>query len=301
MRAPFGFCLFKQKNPTLLRRYGAIMKIRKDTVTGKSNPLITEAASLREKKYRKKYGAFVCDGIKLFGELCLAVADIRVAFVNTESADRILPIIEKCEQDLGREIEVQLVSPSAFCKLTDEKAPEGIVTQVANFHMHSSVCDIASIGSGERCLVLASLRDPGNLGTVARSALAFGVDRLILTSDCADIYSPKTLRAAMGALFKLRVDVTANGAETVRELRKLGRKVYAAELRPGAVSVLEADIKSTDVFVIGNEGSGIPEEISSEADISVYIPIDPRSESLNAAAAAAVLMWQQSIAEVGNE
>ena len=272
MRAPFGFCLLSK--------------------------MFLMAASLREKKYRKKHGAFVCDGIKLFRELCLAGADIRMVFVNSGERERLLCAVSEGEKTLGREIDVQLVSPAVFSKITEENCPEGIVSVAGFFSWNTVTGGELALAADDRCLMLASLRDPGNLGTVARSALAFGVNRLILTADCADIYSPKTLRAAMGALFKLKADITTDAVKTIGFLRDAGRCVYAAELRPEAVSVLEADIRSRDVFVIGNEGSGIPWEISSAATGSVYIPISPLSESLNAATAASVLMWHQHAAEV---
>ncbi|MBE6641457.1 MAG: RNA methyltransferase [Ruminococcaceae bacterium] len=266
-----------------------------ETVTGKSNPALMRAASLKDKKYRRRYQAFLCDGIKLFYELCDAGCDIDLIWVNEEAKDRILPLIEAKEKACGREFSVRIAAPAAFSKLTDENGSEGIVCEAPFLCRHIS--GEARLEGGERAVMLASLRDPGNLGTVARSAHAFNITRLIITADCADIYSQKTLRAAMGAVFKLDITTVSDGAEAVKELKKCGRRVFAAELRPGAVDLLKAGVGKSDVFIIGNEGTGIPEEISREADGSVYIPINARSESLNAAAAAAVLMWHQSISE----
>ena len=269
------------------------MIISGETVTSRSNPALMRCASLKDKKFRRKHGAFLCDGIKLFYELCDAGCEISLIWVNEDMRERILPLIEAKERECGREFDVRLASDSAFSKLTDENGSEGIVCEAPFISRHIS--GEVSLTDGERAVMLTSLRDPGNLGTVARSAHAFNITRLILTSDCADIYSPKTLRAAMGAVFKLDITVVPDGAEAVRRIRKSGRRVYAAELRAGAVSLLESDVKSSDVFIIGNEGTGIPENVSHEADGSVFIPINARSESLNAAAAAAVLMWHQSL------
>lgn len=286
MRAPFGFSIFRPE-------YGESMIICSETVTSRANPALMRCASLKDKKYRRKNGAFLCDGIKLFYELCDAGCDISLIWVNEDMRERILPLIEEKERQCGREYEVRLASDSAFSKLTDENGSEGIVCEAPFISRHISG-DI-TLNGVERAVMLTSLRDPGNLGTVARSAHAFNITRLILTSDCADIYSPKTLRAAMGAIFKLDITVVPNGADAVRRIRKSGRRVYAAELRPGAVSLLDADVNASDVFIIGNEGTGIPQAVSAEADGSVFIPINARSESLNAAAAAAVLMWHQSL------
>ena len=286
MRAPFGFSIFRPE-------YGESMIISQETVTSRSNPALMRAASLKDKKYRRKNGAFLCDGIKLFYELCDAGCDVSLIWVNEDMRGRILPLVEAKERECGREFDVRIASDAAFSKLTEENGSEGIVCEAPFIARHSA--GEVSLRADERAVMLTSLRDPGNLGTVARSAHAFNVTRLILTSDCADIYSAKTLRAAMGAIFKLDITVVPDGAEAVRRIRECGRRVYAAELRPGAVSLLDADVDARDVFIIGNEGTGIPENVSREANGSVFIPINAHSESLNAAAAAAVLMWHQSL------
>ena len=152
---------------------------------------------------------------------------------------------------------------------------------------------IPAPAAGERALILSSLQDPGNLGAVARSALAFGTKKLYLSADCADFYAPKTLRASMGAFFHLDGTVCPDLALLVRALRAAGRRVLAAELREGAVPVSGARLSPRDVLIVGNEGHGIPPEVSAEADGSVFLPIAPEAESLNAAAAASVLLYLQ--------
>ena len=142
---------------------------------------------------------------------------------------------------------------------------------------------------GERALSLYSLRDPGNLGAVIRSASAFGVKHIILSSDSADIYNPKTVRAAMGTMFGIKVTVVQNFATFVMAAKESGRSVYAAELTSNARSINEIELKSDDIFIIGNEGHGIQTEISSICSGSVYIPISEGVESLNASVAAAVI------------
>jgi TrmH family RNA methyltransferase len=142
--------------------------------------------------------------------------------------------------------------------------------------------------------MLCSLRDPGNVGTVIRSAAAFGFDGIILSEGCADVYNRKTIRAAMGNLFRIKTYVTADAGETVEFLKRQGRRVLCAELRPSSVSMNDIDFKSTDVVIVGNEGHGIPEKVSASADMSFFIPISSNVESLNAAVAASVIAFSQS-------
>ena len=149
------------------------------------------------------------------------------------------------------------------------------------------------ISPSARVLCLCSVRDPGNLGAIIRSAVAFGTDTLILSEDCADLYNPKTVRSAMGCLFKVNALVVQDMPSALFALKESGRSVYAAELTEKACSLAELDVSAHDVFVIGNEGHGIPKEYSELCTQSVYIPIRSGVESLNASVAASILLWEQ--------
>jgi len=138
------------------------------------------------------------------------------------------------------------------------------------------------------------VRDPGNLGAVVRSAVAFGFTDVVLSSDCVEVCNPKTVRAAMGGIFSLAFHVVSDFASFVSSMRESGRRVFAAELRPGAKPIREIGLTPDDVVVIGNEGHGVPIEISALCDASVYIPISPAAESLNAAVAASLFLWEQT-------
>ncbi len=273
------------------------MKFAPDVITARKNAVLSAAAALAEKKYRDRERAFLCDGKKLFSELCKAGAEIRTVFLSADAEERLLPEIARGEEILGRELEIRRVAPEAFSRLTEQQAPDGIVSVASFFagrHVRLAPGETpAAPAEGERCLILSSLQDPGNLGAVARSALAFGAARLYLSADCADLYSQKTLRASMGALFRLRVTVCPELLSLVRVLRTAGRRVLAAELREGAVPVGEARLSPEDVLIVGNEGHGVPPELSAAADGSVYLPISPEAESLNAAAAASVFLYLQ--------
>ena len=141
-------------------------------------------------------------------------------------------------------------------------------------------------------MLLESVRDPGNLGTIIRGASAFGVDRLIISEDCADLYNAKTVRASMGTVFRQYIDRVENMPCAIRALRKSGRTIYAAALDSSALRLGEASLNSRDGIVIGNEGHGLSAETIDACDRCLFIPMAEGTESLNAAMAATVCMWE---------
>ena len=268
----------------------------KEVITSRQNPQIKGVCALEDKKERRKRGVFRFDGIKLF---CDAVGrvDIESVYVREPARESVEATIDSAvKQGHVSPDRIVYVSEGVFDKLTSESSPEGIVT-VARLctGLHKSVdmndlCDL----DGKRILIAESLRDPGNLGTVMRSCAALGIDTLVLTDDCADLYNPKTVRSAMGALFRLNT-VTVKQSElpdVIIELRRRGRSVYAAALRDNAERIGELELKAGDCFVIGNEGHGLSERVIDACDRTAIIPMVEGNESLNAAAAAAICIWE---------
>ena len=275
------------------------MKIRQEILSSRNNPLIKWVASLSDKKERAASRSFFAEGEKLLFEAIRNSLPITHILVCEEKKDKLLPGIEKALDDFsGSEPEVVLISLSAFEKISTEKAPEGVITVIKYLDFFSNLDIIYKeeffIPKNERAIALCSVRDPGNLGSVIRSAVAFGVDHIIISSDSADIYNPKTVRSAMGNLFAVKVTVVSDLGAFVNAARESGRRVFAAELTEDAKSLSDLDLVSTDIFMIGNEGHGIPKEVSRLCDGSIYIPISPKTESLNASVAAAIFMWEQN-------
>lgn len=270
------------------------MKIKEQVITSRANPLVLAVAGLEKKRERDKRGLFCCDGKKLCFEYIKNCGAPLHLFVNEKNSGTLLPELEMAERVCGVELEVTLTGDGAFSKMTEQKAPDGIICVGEKEKLaHERVSEFEGNFDGERIIMLDSLRDTGNVGTVIRTALAFGFDRVVLSSDCADIYSAKTLRASMGAIFCMKITVTDSLCDAVHYFTEHGRRVFAAELRDNAVSLDDTDIRESDIFIIGNEGHGIEDEVSALCRKSVYIPISERSESLNAAVAASVIMWHQ--------
>ena len=193
------------------------MLFDKEIITSRQNPTVRELIALLDKKERRKSRLFRIDGHKLFREAVNCGAKIDLVAICSDKAERYLPEV----QSAG--IKTVLLSPDVFSKITDEKAPDGIIAVVKyldKIHKALDLSEISALASSDkRIMAFESLRDPGNLGTVIRSASAFGVDTLLLSSDCADIYNPKTIQATMGALARVKV-VYVNLVETLKTINK---------------------------------------------------------------------------------
>ncbi|MBQ8578652.1 MAG: RNA methyltransferase [Clostridia bacterium] len=269
---------------------------RPSLITSRANPLVTEAAKLQDKKYRREMNRFFFEGYKLFEEARAAGVSIERVYA-TEAA-----YAKYAELFAEPDFDVILLSEDAYRKISAENAPQGIfcfAKPLDNLNFYH-IIDIggsqfpAIINGEEKILICDGMRDPGNLGTVIRTANALGFDRLVLSADCADVYNPKTVRAAMGALFRLKMDITDSIPAYIAHLRKNGYDVHAAALTDDAVPLDTVPVTKQTVFVIGNEGHGLSEETVSACGGAVIIPMAEGAESLNAAICAALLMWERA-------
>ena len=270
------------------------MRISDTVITSRKNDRINFVCSLSEKKYRDKYGVFVLEGLKLLDEGVRRGALIKTLFLSeTAQKGEISGFISRYEKQLSDDTEVFFVSRECFEKMSSEHAPDGILAVVEK-KKPADKCPAKFVDFDGGALLLYALQDPGNLGTILRSAAAFGLTHFFLTSDCADIYNLKTIRASMGAIFSLEITMISDAETFVTQLRGSGRRVFAAELREHALPLHAFALKPTDCFIIGNEGHGIPPHLSALCDSSVYIPVTNKVESLNAATAASIIMWEMS-------
>ena len=267
-------------------------------VTSRQNQAVKRVCALLDKKARRRERLFRFDGIKLLREAAAKGLDIELVAVSEAIGDGayavVRSLIESGAIDSKR---ILYVSEQVFDKMSEEESPEGVIT-VARFissrHKELSSFEEYRIEQGKRILLAESLRDPGNLGTVIRTAAALGIERLIITDDCADIYNPKTVRAAMGGLFSLDIDVVraAELPTLIGALKAGGRRIYAAALTENAREIGSIELARGDAFLIGNEGHGLSKEAIEAASGEAIIPMTEGSESLNAAAAAAICIWE---------
>lgn len=243
------------------------------TITSRENPQIKQVCSLLSAgKKRREAGLFVCEGFTLLQEALRSGLSPRQVFCLEGELDR-LPALS-CP--------VFAVSRSVLEKISDVPAPQGVVFTLPLPRQNAEP-------EGQRFLALDALRDPGNMGTILRTADAFGLDGVILLGECVDVFSPKVVRAAMGSLFRARIyQMTASELRFV--MHRQGIPLYAATLSSDSQPVTQLKLHSSCV-VIGNEAHGVSPETVSQCDGSVIIPIQS-AESLNAGIAAGILMWE---------
>lgn len=275
------------------------MIINSEIITSRQNPIVKWASSLSDKKCRESERSFIAEGEKLCFEAAKSCLPVTHVFVSESKKVRLLSLLESAfNADIYKNTRLIFLSDNAFEKISTEKAPQGVIIVIKYLDFFRDLDIIYKedffLLPDERALALCSLRDPGNLGAVIRSAVAFGIEHIVLSSDSADLYNPKTVRSAMGSLFKIKATIVKDFNSFVVAARASARRVFAAELTDDAVSLASMKVSNKDIFVIGNEGHGIPAEISAQCNSSVYIPISPNTESLNAAVAASILLWEQS-------
>ena len=185
-------------------------------------------------------------------------------------------------------VHIEVLTDTVFAHASDTKTPQGVLCVV---RQKSYKLEDLLKGEKRHLLVLDNLQDPGNMGTIVRTAEGAGVTGVIMSRDCVDIYNPKTIRSTMGSIYRMPFYYAEDILKAIRKIKDAGIKVYAAHL-DGEKSYDEEDYAFSCAFLIGNEGNGLREETSKMADHYIIIPMSGEVESLNAAIAASVLMFE---------
>lgn len=250
-------------------------------ITSASNSRIKNIIQLRTSaKARKTQNRYVVEGIRMFQETPDArIQEVFVSesFVSSKDGEKAL-----------RGKEYDIVSDDVFKKMSDTVTPQGIMCIV-----EMMTYDLDSLIEKEevKVMVLESLQDPGNLGTIIRTSEAAGFDFILADKSTVDVYNPKVIRSTMGAIYRVPVLYTNDLIADLAKLKNNNIVLYAAHLM-GTSSYKEQSYSRKTAILIGNEGNGLSEEISSMADVLVKIPMKGKVESLNAAVAAALMMFE---------
>ncbi len=247
-------------------------------ITSASNAKIKYVRSLTQKKAREENGEYTVEGIKSVRDAVNSDRDITAIYVS-------FSFFDKEHFDYPENITLCRVSDNIFEKMCDTKAPQGILAVIRI----SDDCDF-EITDGAY-IYCDTVQDPGNLGTIIRTADAAGFNGGLLSEGCADLYNPKTVRSSMGSFFNTQVWRNVN-YEKIAELKSSGFNIIGGTLSDQSIDYREASYKKPLIIVVGNEANGIRDEVLKICT-HVKIPILGKAESLNAGVAAAILMYER--------
>ncbi len=255
-------------------------------ITSKDNPNIKLYVKLSGgKKHRKENGMFTLEGVRLVEDAVKENAELHSVFVTESYVKRLTQQGEALNfPDSARLFEI---SDEIGNKMSSTDSAQGVFA-ICKCLEKPAFDD--TVKSGGRYLLLHSIQDPGNLGTIIRTADAVGVDAVFL-ADCCDLYNPKVVRSTMGSLFRLNVS-EIKFDEDFPLFEERGVPSFAAVIDSDAVSLTECDFSKGGVILIGNEGNGLPREVSGICTERLTIKMQGNVNSLNAAMAAGIIMWE---------
>lgn len=252
--------------------------MEREIITSRANPLLTRVRKLNSRRsFRREEGSFVGEGPKLLSEALRWDAALEAVICAPGVSLQKLP----------ERVRVVEVADQLLSSIADTESPQGIV-----FLCRGKALGMPDRLAGGRYLVLDGVQDPGNVGAIWRTADAFGADGLILCNSCADPWNPKTVRATMGAVFRL--PVYESSLETAAErLAQADISLYAAALREDTEDIRSVFLDRAAV-IIGSEGRGVSQQALELCEKTIRIPMRARCESLNAAVAASVVLWEMA-------
>lgn len=252
-------------------------------ITSKENEIVKSIKKLKDKKYRDEMGLYLIEGIKIIEEAIEEKAIIDKIVICDECIQS-SEISQKLLYEIAK-FDCIYVSKKVFDSLTTVVAPQGILAVVKKNTNNMKIDYNEDI-----ILVLDGLQDPGNLGTILRTADSVNLKQIIVSKKTADVYNPKVVRSTMGAIFRVKVIEAENLANTLKEIKKNKFKILATSLG-GTDNIYEVEYKKKAI-VIGNEANGVSKEILDLADQKVIIPMLGKTESLNAAVATGVILYE---------
>ena len=246
-------------------------------ITSKDNPEYKKALKLTRKKYRDREGLYLIEGIKPLEDALQTGCSIEKIFVTEGEENHGFP-----------ESITDIISPALFAELSDTETSQGVIAVVRQQDPSGAE---KMLSGGGRLLVLDRIQDPGNLGTMIRTAEAAGMAGVVLLKGCADVYSPKVVRAAAGSLFRMDIFTGAEEELLIDKLKNFDRKIVVTALE-GASEYTDVTYDNNCAIVIGNEGQGVSRGFLEHADLKIKIPMAGAIESLNAAVAAGIIMYE---------
>lgn len=267
-----------------------------ELITSAANPLVKRVRLLADRRHRRREGAFVVQGAQPVWQAVEAGADIEVLIVAPELLRG--PAAGMVAEQEARGVRVARLSGELFGRIADRDGPAGIAAIVAR--RLGGLCELAA-GPSSVFVALHEVANPGNLGTIIRTADAAGAAGVVLIGACTDPFDPAAVKSSMGAVFGVPVVAAATGAEFAGWCRENGVALAVTSGR-GAGSLWDTELPAPLAILLGSEGAGLPDELLAAGDIRLRIPMTGTAESLNVAVAAGILLyeaWRQFAAKGG--
>lgn len=252
-------------------------------ITSKDNDFIKHLKKLKDKKYREEYGEFIVEGIKMIQEAIDEKAIIKDIIVCDDCKNQ-----EYFSKEFLYEIAKYnciYVTEKVFLQITDVTNPQGILAVIDKKKIDSDINYDSDL-----FLILDNIQDPGNMGTILRTADSINLKQIIVAKGTADVYNPKVVRSTMGAIFRVKVIEIEDLTKVVKEMKKRKIKVYATDLATNS-SIYDVDYKKSAI-IIGNEANGVSKQLLDLADQKIKIPMIGKTESLNAAVATGIILYE---------
>ena len=257
-----------------------------ERITSVQNGKIKQMSKLvSSSKERKKTGEFVIEGARLCRDAALSGVEIVEAYFTSDALSKYSEDAELVYSKAEFSFEI---SDEVAKKLQDTESTQGVFAKCRNTKNENSLSDFKTDG---KYVVLENVQDPSNLGAISRTAEALGIDGAVLIS-CCDVFNPKALRSSMGSLFRLPFVRISSVDELFTFAEDNGMKTVATVVDSSADKINEADLSGGVFLIIGNEGNGIQKTTAERSDLRVTIPMKGRAESLNAAMASCIAMWE---------
>lgn len=252
-------------------------------ITSLQNPLVKQMRKLHSRKGRQKQNLFLIEGTHLLETACAVHCSLEVVCVTPQWLNRYPQLWQKV---LPQGQRIETVSPEVLAAIATTVNPDGIIATAKRFPLdHSLIADL-SLG-----LILERLQDPGNLGTIIRTAVSTNVEGLWLSADSVDVDNPKVLRSSAGEWFRLGMKVSDNLPAIIKQYQTSGVQIIAT--LPQATKIYwDLDFKKPSLILLGNEGAGLSQELISLADEQITIPLAGGVESLNVAISTALLLYE---------
>lgn len=255
------------------------------TLTSKDNSNIKNTVKLKKSaRYRRQSGLFIAEGLRVCYDAMLSNAEIEILFATEKAIEKNRDKFTELSEYSHKTF---VVTEQIFSLISDTETPQGFLCVIKAL---DKISQFDTIKNNGKLLALDNVQDPNNLGTILRSAEAFGIDGIVMSEDCCDIYSPKVVRGSMGAVFRIPFVLCSSISSFLNENTYLDS--FASVVDSSAKPITEVDFKSPCITVIGNEGNGLKQETIDSCKNRITIPMRGKAESLNASAAASIIIWE---------